>query len=58
MMRHLNVVIDLSEAMQDQDLKPTRHVCTMKVISAKSQHFMVTVSFYNNFLFSADATVY
>lgn len=31
MMRHLYVVIDASEAMLEQDLKPTRQLCTLKV---------------------------
>ncbi|KAM4637190.1 general transcription factor IIH subunit 2-like [Amazona ochrocephala] len=31
MMRHLYVVIDGSRAMEDQDLKPNRLTCTLKV---------------------------
>lgn len=31
MMRHMNVILDCSDAMLDQDLKPTRHLCTLKV---------------------------
>lgn len=31
MMRHLNLVIDFSDTMLDQDLKPTRQLCTLKV---------------------------
>lgn len=56
MMRHLNVIIDLSEAMQEQDLKPTRHVCTMKVTSAKSKPILCDMR-SSSFLFSANATV-
>lgn len=32
MMRHLNIIVDFSDAMLDQDLKPTRQICTLKVI--------------------------
>uniref|UniRef100_T1JJK0 General transcription factor IIH subunit n=1 Tax=Strigamia maritima TaxID=126957 RepID=T1JJK0_STRMM len=32
MMRHLYVIVDLSESMQDQDLKPTRQICTLKLL--------------------------
>ena len=32
MMRHLLIVIDLSEAMAEQDLKPSRQLCTLKVM--------------------------
>lgn len=32
MMRHLNVIIDCSDSMMDQDLKPTRQICTLTVI--------------------------
>ncbi|XP_014662476.1 PREDICTED: general transcription factor IIH subunit 2-like isoform X2 [Priapulus caudatus] len=32
MMRHLFVVIDLSSAMTDQDLRPTRQHCTLKLL--------------------------
>lgn len=56
MMRHLNVIIDLSEAMQEQDLKPTRHVCTMKVTLKKSKPIWCD-SCSSSFLFSVDATV-
>jgi len=31
MMRHLYLIIDCSESMLDQDLKPTRQLCTAKV---------------------------
>lgn len=30
-MRHLFLIIDMSEAMNDQDLKPTRLLSTLKV---------------------------
>jgi hypothetical protein len=36
MMRHLYVIIDLSDCMSDQDLKPTRQICTLKVCPRKS----------------------
>lgn len=32
MMRHLYLIIDLSEAMMEQDLKPTRQICTLKLL--------------------------
>lgn len=32
MMRHLHIILDSSEAMTDQDLKPTRQLCTAKVV--------------------------
>lgn len=31
MMRHLFIILDLSEAITAQDLKPTRLFCTVKV---------------------------
>lgn len=31
MMRHMYIILDASEAMHDQDLKPTRQLCTLKV---------------------------
>lgn len=31
MMRHLFIILDCSDAMADQDLKPTRQLCTAKV---------------------------
>ncbi|CAO2592793.1 General transcription factor IIH subunit 2 [Lemmus lemmus] len=31
MMRHLYVVVDGSRTMEDQDLKPSRLTCTLKV---------------------------
>lgn len=31
MMRHVYLILDGSEAMLDQDLKPTRQLCTVKV---------------------------
>lgn len=43
MMRHMNVIVDCSEAMQDQDLKPTRHLCTLKV--SVYRHFAYTFLF-------------
>lgn len=32
MMRHLYLIIDLSDAMQEPDLKPTRQICTLKLL--------------------------
>lgn len=31
MMRHLYIILDASEAMSIQDLKPTRFLCSLKV---------------------------
>lgn len=31
-MRHLYIILDLSEAMVDQDLKPTRQICSLKLL--------------------------
>lgn len=31
MMRHLFIILDCSESMTNQDLKPTRFLCTIKV---------------------------
>lgn len=31
MMRHVYVIVDMTECMSDQDLKPTRQLCTIKV---------------------------
>uniref|UniRef100_A0A8D8PMX8 General transcription factor IIH subunit 2 n=1 Tax=Cacopsylla melanoneura TaxID=428564 RepID=A0A8D8PMX8_9HEMI len=39
MMRHMNVIVDCSEAMQDQDLKPTRHMCTLKLFEGFIEEF-------------------
>lgn len=43
MMRHLLVAIDCSDAMNSQDLKPSRFLCTLKVswilIIQKSSYF-------------------
>lgn len=30
-MRHVFIILDLSQAMAEQDLKPTRQICTLKV---------------------------
>lgn len=46
MMRHLNVILDCSDAMLDQDLKPTRQMCTLKVI----RHFYLSC-LQNGFFF-------
>lgn len=34
MMRHLYIILDCSEAMTVPDLKPTRHLCTLKMLEA------------------------
>ncbi|KAK4307158.1 hypothetical protein Pmani_021064 [Petrolisthes manimaculis] len=31
-MRHVYLILDLSQAMNEQDLKPTRHICTLKIL--------------------------
>jgi transcription initiation factor TFIIH subunit 2 len=31
-MRHFFVILDLSDSMKDQDLKPNRILCTLKVM--------------------------
>jgi transcription initiation factor TFIIH subunit 2 len=31
MMRHLYIILDCSESMTNQDLKPTRFLCALKV---------------------------
>ena len=30
-MRHVYIILDYSQAMTEQDLKPTRQICTLKV---------------------------
>lgn len=39
MMRHLLVAIDCSEAMASQDLKPTRFLCTLKLLEKFVEEF-------------------
>uniref|UniRef100_A0A1B6EUB8 General transcription factor IIH subunit n=1 Tax=Cuerna arida TaxID=1464854 RepID=A0A1B6EUB8_9HEMI len=39
MMRHLYLIIDSSEAMLDQDLKPTRQLCTNKLLEGFIEEF-------------------
>lgn len=39
MMRHLYVILDASEAMLDQDLKPTRQLCTVKLLEGFIEEF-------------------
>ncbi|KAI5709795.1 hypothetical protein M8J76_015108 [Diaphorina citri] len=39
MMRHMNVILDCSDAMLDQDLKPTRHLCTLKLFEGFIEEF-------------------
>jgi transcription initiation factor TFIIH subunit 2 len=38
MMRHLYLVIDNSDCMSNQDLKPTRQLCALKVIDYSMTH--------------------
>ncbi|XP_065211665.1 general transcription factor IIH subunit 2 [Planococcus citri] len=40
MMRHLNIIIDFSDSMLDQDLKPTRQICTLKLVNKFIQEFL------------------
>lgn len=40
MMRHLYLIIDMSDSMQEPDLKPTRQLCTLKLLeSFVSEYF-------------------
>ncbi|KAL0268262.1 UNVERIFIED_CONTAM: hypothetical protein PYX00_010276 [Menopon gallinae] len=39
MMRHLYLIVDCSEAMLDQDLKPTRQLCTVKLLESFVEEF-------------------
>ncbi|RVE43372.1 hypothetical protein evm_011957 [Chilo suppressalis] len=39
MMRHLLVAVDCSESMNSQDLKPTRFVCTLKLLEKFVEEF-------------------
>lgn len=39
MMRHLYVIIDCSESMSVQDLKPTRLLCTLKLLEIFIEEF-------------------
>lgn len=40
MMRHLYVILDASESMSNQDLKPTRFLCSLKVNSAQKRRLL------------------
>ncbi|BES96995.1 unnamed protein product [Nesidiocoris tenuis] len=40
MMRHMYVILDASEAMLDQDLKPTRQFCTLKLLESFMEEFL------------------
>ncbi|CAH0384111.1 unnamed protein product [Bemisia tabaci] len=40
MMRHLILVLDGSDSMLDQDLKPTRHLCTLKIIEGFIEEYI------------------
>ncbi|CAF1528786.1 unnamed protein product, partial [Rotaria sordida] len=37
MMRHLYLVLDMSDAMKDQDLRPNRLFCSIEVHKKKKQ---------------------
>jgi len=37
-MRHMFIVIDMSQAMDDQDLKPTRLIASLKVYTSDNKH--------------------
>ena len=39
MMRHFYVVLDCSEAMSVPDLKPTRFICTLKLLEIFIEEF-------------------
>ncbi|XP_044733711.1 general transcription factor IIH subunit 2 [Chrysoperla carnea] len=39
MMRHLYILLDCSESMSNQDLKPTRHLCTLKLLEGFVEEF-------------------
>ncbi|RZF36005.1 hypothetical protein LSTR_LSTR005821 [Laodelphax striatellus] len=39
MMRHVCLVVDCSDAMLDQDLKPTRHICATKLLEGFIDEF-------------------
>jgi len=39
MMRHLYIILDASESMSNQDLKPTRFLCSLKV----QQNYIIDV---------------
>ncbi|CAG9765055.1 unnamed protein product [Ceutorhynchus assimilis] len=39
MMRHIYLIVDCSESMSSQDLKPTRMVCTLKILEAFIEEF-------------------
>ncbi|XP_045474257.1 general transcription factor IIH subunit 2 [Harmonia axyridis] len=39
MMRHFYIILDCSEAMSSQDLKPTRLICTLKLLEGFMEEF-------------------
>lgn len=47
MMRHMFIILDSSDAMLDQDLKPTRQFCTLKVRNI-SLNIRLYMRFWNN----------
>ncbi|XP_014252378.1 general transcription factor IIH subunit 2 [Cimex lectularius] len=40
MMRHMYIILDASDAMLDQDLKPTRQLCTLKLLENFTEEFL------------------
>ncbi|KAF6209591.1 hypothetical protein GE061_015339 [Apolygus lucorum] len=40
MMRHMFIILDGSDAMLDQDLKPTRQFCTLKLLESFIEEFL------------------
>ncbi|XP_047495415.1 general transcription factor IIH subunit 2-like [Penaeus chinensis] len=38
-MRHVFIILDLSQAMAEQDLKPTRQICTLKILDEFIREF-------------------
>lgn len=52
MMRHLNLIIDCSESMSFPDLKPTRMLCTAKVLFTRPlrrKRIFIISHFVNSF---------
>ena len=46
-MRHIYVILDTSQAMNEQDIKPTRHLCCLKVNSlTKHKEFMINITLF------------
>lgn len=58
MMRYIYLVIDASDAMSIQDLKPTRFLCTLKVSRDVFMFLIKLVRFFISFAFSVIRSVY